>query len=79
MVWRHDVKLYATLVEYNMPECSHCDHLYRVSNLKYGSVRIDFKTVVFIRANQGKKETTDGLGLHVIFFQDWCTFPKVIP
>ena len=39
----------------------------RVSNLKYESVRIDSKTVVFIRANPGKKETTDGLGLHVNF------------
>ena len=39
----------------------------RVSNLKYESVRIGSKTVVFIRANPGKKETTDGLGSHVIF------------
>ena len=39
----------------------------RVSNLKYGSVRIDSKTVVFIRANPGKKETTDGSSSHVIF------------
>jgi len=31
----------------------------RVSNLKYVSVRIDSKTVVFVRPNPGKKETTD--------------------
>ena len=40
----------------------------RVSNLNYKSVRIGSKTVVFIRANPGKKETTDGLGSHVISF-----------
>ena len=45
----------------------------RVSNLKYESVRIDSKTVVFVRANPGKKETTDGSGSYVIFFRDWCT------
>ena len=48
----------------------------RVSNLKYESVRIDFKAVVFIRANPGKKQTTDGSGSHVIFIQKQCTFPK---
>ena len=31
----------------------------RVSNLKYESVHIDSKTVVFIRTNPGKKGTTD--------------------
>ena len=36
--------------------------LNRVSNLKYESVRIDSKTVVFIRANPGKKENTEGSG-----------------
>ena len=41
----------------------------RVSNLKYESVHIDSKTVVFIRANPGKKETTDGSGSHVNFIQ----------
>ena len=49
----------------------------RVSNLKYESVRIDSKTVVFIRANPGKKKSTDGSGLHVNFIRDWCTFPEV--
>ena len=52
--------------------------LARVSNLKYESVRIDFKTVVFIRANPGKKETTDGSGSHVNFIQKLCTFPEVV-
>ena len=37
--------------------------------LKYESVRIDFKAVVFIRANPGKKETTDGSDSHVNFIQ----------
>ena len=50
----------------------------RVSNLKYGSVRIDSKTVVFIRANPGKKETTDGSGSHVNFIQKQCSFPEVV-
>ena len=50
----------------------------RVSNLKYKSVCIDSKTVVFVRANPGKKETTDGSGSHVIFFRDRCTFPEVV-
>ena len=50
----------------------------RVSNLKYESVCIDFKTVVFIRANPGKKETTDGSGSYVIFIQKQCTFPEVV-
>ena len=48
----------------------------RVSELKYESVRIDFKAVVSIRANPGKKETTDGSGSHVNFIQKQCTFPK---
>ena len=48
-----------------------------MSNLKYGSVRIDSKTVVFIRANPGKKETTDGSSSHVMFFRDWCAFSEV--
>ena len=50
----------------------------RVSNLKYESVRIDFKAVVFIRANPGKKETTDRSGPHVNFIQKQCTFPEVV-
>ena len=50
----------------------------RVSNLKYESVRIDFKAVVFIRANPGKKETTDGSASHVNFIQKQCTFPEVV-
>ena len=50
----------------------------RVSNLKYESVRFDFKAVVFIRANPGKKETTDGSGSHVNFIQKQCTFPEVV-
>ena len=51
---------------------------YRVSNLKYGSVRIDSKTVVFIRDNPGKKETTDRSGSHVNSIQKQCTFPEVV-
>ena len=49
-----------------------------MSNLKYESLRIDSKTVVFIRANPGEKETTDGSGLRVNFIRDWCTFPEVV-
>ena len=52
--------------------------LSRVSNLKYESVRIDFKTVVFIRANPGKKETIAGSGSHVNFIQKRCSFPEVV-
>ena len=52
--------------------------IYRVSNLKCESVRIDSKTVVFIRANPGKKETTDGWGSHVNFIQKQCTFLEVV-
>ena len=56
-----------------------CDEMIgRVSNLKYESVRTDFKAVVLIKANPGKKETTDGLGLHVNFIQKQCTFPEVV-
>ena len=50
----------------------------RVSNLKNESVRIDSKTVVFIRANPGKKETTEGSGSNVNFIQKQCTFPEVV-
>ena len=50
----------------------------RVSNLKYASVGTDFKTKVFIRSNPGKKETTDGSGLHVNFIEKQCSFPKVV-
>ena len=50
----------------------------RVSNLKYECVRIDSKTVVFIRANPGKKETTDRSGSHVNFIRKQCTSPKVV-
>ena len=50
--------------------------LCRVSNLKYESVRIDSKTVVFIRANPGKKETTDGSGSLVNFFINSALFRK---
>ena len=52
-------------------------YIYRVSILKYEVVRIDSKTVVFIRANPGKKETTDGPGSHVNFIRKQCTFPEV--
>ena len=52
--------------------------LCRVSNLKYESVRIDSKTVVFIRANPGKKETTEGSGSNVNFIRKQCTFPEVV-
>ena len=51
---------------------------FRVSNLKYESVHIDFKVVVFIRANLGKTKTTDGSGLHVNFIQKQCTFPEAV-
>ena len=40
-------------------------------------MRIDFKTVVFIRAKPGKKETTDGSGSRVNFIQKQCTFLEV--
>ena len=46
----------------------------RVSNLKYESLRIDSKTVVFKRANPGKKKTTDGSGSHANFNRKKCTF-----
>ena len=55
---------------------SACGLVTRVSNLKYESVRIGSKTVVFIRANPGKKETTDGLGSHVISFGIGALFRK---
>ena len=42
--------------------------------IKYEVLHIDSKTVVFIKANPGKKESTDGSGSHVIFFRDLCTF-----
>ena len=57
---------------------THLDKNYRVSNMKYESVRVDSKTVVFIIANPGKKETTDGSGLRVNFIRDWCTFSEVV-
>ena len=41
----------------------------RVSNLKHESVHIDSKTVLFIRTNFGKKETTDGSDSHVNFIR----------
>ena len=41
-------------------------------------MRFDFKAVVFIRANPGKKETTDGSGSHVNFIQKQCTSPEVV-
>ena len=47
----------------------------RVSNLKYESVHIDSKIVVFIRTNLGKKETTDGSDSHVNFIRKRSTFP----
>jgi len=50
----------------------------RVSNLKYESVHIDSKTVVFIRTNLDKKETTDGSDSHVNFIRKQSTFPYVV-
>ena len=50
----------------------------RVSNLKYESVHIDSKMLVFIRANPGKKEATDRSGSHAIFIWKQCTFPEVV-
>ena len=41
-------------------------------------MHIDFKAVVFIRANPGKKEITDRLGSHVNFIQKKCTFLEVV-
>ena len=52
------------------------ESILRVSNLKYESVRIDFKTVVFIRANPGKKP--DESGSHVNFIQKQCSFLEVV-
>ena len=46
--------------------------------MKYESVRFDSKTGAVIRANSGKKETTNGLGLHVNFIQKQCTFLEVV-
>ena len=46
----------------------------RVSNLKYESVRIDSQAVVFIRANPGKKETTDRSGSHAFSFEQWSDY-----
>ena len=51
---------------------------YRVSNLKYESVRIDSKTVVFIRANLVKKKPTEGSGSNINFIRKQCTFPEVV-
>ena len=53
-------------------------YIYRVSNLKYESVRIDSKTVVFIRANPGKKETTEESGSNVNFIRKQYTFLEVV-
>ena len=50
-----------------------CMGVCRVSNLKYEVVRIDSKTVVFTRANPGKKGTTDRSGLHVNFIRKQYT------
>ena len=55
-----------------------CVTLLRVSNLKYESARIDSKTVVFIGANPGKKETTEGSGSNVNFIRKQYTFPEVV-
>ena len=64
----------------NIDFCPQLDTIYsrRVSNLKYKSMRFDFKAVVFVRANPSKKETTDGSGSHVNFIQKQCTFPEVV-
>ena len=48
----------------------------RVSNLKYESVRIDSQAVVFIRANPGKKETTDRSGSNAFSFGIGALFRK---
>ena len=50
----------------------------RISNLKYESIRIDSKIVVFTRAHSDKKEMRDGPGSHVKFFEEHCTFPEVV-
>ena len=50
----------------------------RVSNLKYESICIDSKIVVFTTAHSDKKETRDGPGSHVKFFEEHCTFPEVV-
>ena len=48
----------------------------KVSNLKYESVRVDSKTVVFIRPNPGKKETTDRSGSDAFSFGIGALFRK---
>lgn len=54
-------------------------HAYgRISNLKYESVHIDSKIVVFTRAHSDKKEVRDRPGSHVKFFEEHCTFPEVV-
>ena len=61
------------------PSVKNCNHTANIrSNLKYESVCIDSKTVVFIRANPGKKETTDRSGSHVNSIQKQCTFLEVV-
>ena len=55
-----------------------CVCVCRVSNLKYEVARIDSKTVVFRRANPGKKEITDGSGSLVNFIRKQCTVPEVV-
>ena len=48
----------------------------KVSNLKYESVHIDSKAVVFIRSNPGKKDTTERVGLHTFSFEISALFQK---
>ena len=47
-----------------------------MSNLKYESVRIDFKTVVFIRAYPGKKKPQTDLVCMSILFGIGALFRK---
>ena len=50
--------------------CAFC----RVSNLNYESVRIDSKTVLFIRANPDMKETAEGAGFKCQFYFETVPF-----
>ena len=53
-------------------------HTVRVSKLRYESVCIDSKTVVFTRAHTGEKETTNGWIVHVNFVKSVALFLEVV-
>jgi len=66
---------FSTITKY--PKLRQTTQYDRVSNLKYESVRIYFKAVVFIRANPGKKKPqTDRFRMSILFrnsalFRKW--------